>query len=90
MKPVSTLITHGSLNNSKPEVLSCIEPLLLRKIHHEAWNHIMDQKTLEHLPPIHHHLGGHNLHWNDKTMNSPSIIQPSKALPIHAAPLKAA
>lgn len=23
-------------------------------------------KTLEHLPPIHHHLGGHNIHWNDK------------------------
>ncbi|HHP8898398.1 TPA: PaaI family thioesterase, partial [Acinetobacter baumannii] len=22
----------------------------------------MDQKTLEHLPPIHHHLGGHNIH----------------------------
>ncbi|HAI53183.1 MAG TPA: PaaI family thioesterase, partial [Acinetobacter nosocomialis] len=21
----------------------------------------MDQKTLEHLPPIHHHLGGHNI-----------------------------
>ncbi|MDS7926027.1 PaaI family thioesterase [Acinetobacter pittii] len=26
----------------------------------------MDQKTLKHLPPIHHHLGGHNIHWNDK------------------------
>ncbi|PNW16256.1 PaaI family thioesterase, partial [Acinetobacter sp. AKBS16] len=26
----------------------------------------MDQKTLEHLPPIHHHLGGHNIHWNDQ------------------------
>ncbi|EXE75919.1 PaaI family thioesterase [Acinetobacter nosocomialis] len=26
----------------------------------------MAQKTLEHLPPIHHHLGGHNIHWNDQ------------------------
>ena len=24
----------------------------------------MALKTLEHLPPIHHHLGGHNIQWN--------------------------
>ena len=24
----------------------------------------MTLKTLEHLPPIHHHLGGHNIQWN--------------------------
>lgn len=50
----------------------------------------MDKTWLQHLPPIHHHLGGHNICWDNEKKNSALIILHSKVLLILALLLKVA